>query len=82
MPNVLVTTDKTPAATVELITDLLVKASTHLKMKHQATAAIPSDPLRAKAILEEIGVPIHQGTIDWLNRHNSKQTEGGASDAD
>ncbi len=82
LPNVLVTTDKTPAATVELITDLLVKASTHLKMKHQATAAIPSDPLKAKAILEEIGVPIHQGTIDWLNRHKTGQAEEGASDAD
>ncbi|MDD3148541.1 MAG: TAXI family TRAP transporter solute-binding subunit, partial [Candidatus Riflebacteria bacterium] len=43
LPNVLVTTEKTPAATVELITDLLVKASSHLKMKHQAIAAIPAD---------------------------------------
>ena len=65
-----------------LITDLLVKASTHLKMKHQATAAIPSDPAKAKAILAEIGVPIHQGSIDWLNRHTTTQTEEGASDAD
>ncbi len=69
LPNVLVTTDKTPAATVELITDLLVKASSHLKMKHQAIAAVPSDAARALAILEETGVPIHQGTQDWLKKN-------------
>ncbi|HNX74543.1 MAG TPA: TAXI family TRAP transporter solute-binding subunit [Candidatus Rifleibacterium sp.] len=69
LPNVLITTDKTPAATIELLTDLLVKASSHLRMKHQAIAAIPADPARGLAILKETGVPIHQGTLDWLAKN-------------
>ncbi len=69
LPNVLVTTEKTPAATVELLTDLLVKASSHLRMKHQAISAIPADPARGLAILQETGVPIHQGTLDWLKKN-------------
>ncbi len=69
LPNVLVTTDKTPAETVELITDILARASTHLKMKHQVIAAIPNSPEKALAILEETGVPLHDGVRNWLAKH-------------
>lgn len=69
LPNMLVATSDAPAATVELIVDLLVSGATHLKMRHQAISGIPSDAARGLAIMEETGVPIHQGTRDWLSRN-------------
>lgn len=70
LPNVLVTTEKTSAETVELIIDILVRASTHLKMKHQVISAIPSSPQKALAILQETGVPLHEGVRNWLEKHS------------
>ncbi len=45
LPNMLVCSADTSEQLVETIVDLLVKASVHLKLRHQAIGDIPADPL-------------------------------------
>ncbi len=68
LPNMLVATEEAPDQLIELIVELMVKASVHLKVRHQAIADVPSDPALAMSIMKEVGVPIHQGTLNYLSK--------------
>jgi TRAP transporter TAXI family solute receptor len=69
IPNVLIAHEKTSSATIKLVCDLLSRSSMALKIRHQAFADVPADAAGARKILEEIGVPLHQGTLDWFEAH-------------
>lgn len=76
LPNMLVARADTSEEAVELIIDSIVKGSSHLRLHHQAIGNIPVDPIQARRIMQEVGVPIHPGTLKWLknaqtNRHAS-----------
>lgn len=76
LANVLVAREDAPEQLIEKVAELLVKASIHLKMRHQALADIPTDPGVAKQIMSEVGIPLHQGTINYLqNKLIAKDVE-------
>lgn len=70
IPNMLVATSKTSSATIELICELISKSASTLNIRHQAFAQVPSDAKLALSVMRETGVPIHPGTLAWLNRQN------------
>lgn len=69
LPNVLVAGEDVPEQLIELIAELMVKASVNLKVRHQAIADIPSDAALAMSIMKEVGVPMHQGTLNYLKKN-------------
>ncbi|GAB4272004.1 MAG: TAXI family TRAP transporter solute-binding subunit [Candidatus Rifleibacteriota bacterium] len=72
IPNVLVANEDVSSATIELITDLMSRSARSLKIRHQAFADIPASPQEARKFMDGIGVPIHQGTLNWLAREQMK----------
>jgi TRAP transporter TAXI family solute receptor len=68
IPNVLVTTSDAGEETIEIIAELLSFASSALRIRHEALAEIPSDPWMAQQILAEIKVPVHPGTLNYINK--------------
>ncbi len=71
IPNVLIAHEKTSSATIRLVCDLLSRSAMALKIRHQAFADVPADDAQARKILEEIGVPLHQGTLNWFDAHKA-----------
>jgi len=77
LPNMLVTNAEVDPALIEKIVELLTGGLTHLRMKHQALADIPVDSDAAMAMMKDAGVPVHQGTLDYISR--KKQPVDGGS---
>ncbi len=68
LPNMLVASADTSDEAVELVVDNMVKGAAHLKLHHQAIGNIPVDPELALRIMQEVGVPIHPGTLRWYEK--------------
>ena len=66
--NALWTRSDVSTRTVELFVKLMIKGLPNLQMQHKATADIPDDPVKALAIMQRIGVPIHKGTLNYINQ--------------
>jgi TRAP transporter TAXI family solute receptor len=73
IPNVLVARSDLATSTATLITDLLSRSSISLKIRHQAFADVPSSAEQAFKILQNIQVPIHQGTKNWFDKQLKSQ---------
>ena len=69
LPNMLVASVETSDEAVGLILESIVKGSSHLKLHHQAIGNVPVDPETAMNIMQEAGVPIHPGTLIWLEKN-------------
>jgi len=78
LPNMLVANAETSEEAVGLVVENLVRGAAHLKHHHQAIGNIPVDPELALRIMQEVGVPIHPGTLAWLDKNT--QTRHAASE--
>lgn len=81
LPNVLVATSDTTPEFIEFITDNLVTGFARLKGRFKAFETVPSDPDEVLKILNESGVPIHEGTKRWFEKHKSNAIENEAGEA-
>ncbi len=68
IPNVLVTTAEASDDVIERITEMLCRASQSLRIRHQAFADVPGNFAQARAVLDEIAVPVHPGALRWLEK--------------
>ncbi|OQB50579.1 MAG: hypothetical protein BWY02_00406 [bacterium ADurb.Bin157] len=66
IPNVLVASADTPAETVNMLTSLLVKGSMRMKLRYSTLETLPVDIADGERILKELEIPLHEGTIDFL----------------
>ncbi|NLF98342.1 MAG: TAXI family TRAP transporter solute-binding subunit [Candidatus Riflebacteria bacterium] len=69
LPNMLVASVETSDEAVGLIIDSIAKGASHLRLHHQAIGNIPVDPEVALKIMQEAGVPIHPGTLAWIEKN-------------
>lgn len=79
LPNVLVTTSDISANQVEFVTEMIVKGCPRLKNSFKAFETVPSEKEAILNILSEMGVPLHEGTRNWLKR-NSESSDIDRSD--
>jgi TRAP-type uncharacterized transport system substrate-binding protein len=68
LPNVLVTTSDVSAKQVEFVTEMIIKGCPRLKNSFKAFETVPSDKEAILKILSETGVPLHEGTRNWLGK--------------
>ena len=69
LPNMLIASADTSDEAIEVVIENLIKGAGHLKMHHQAIGNIPVDPEFAQSIMQEVGVPVHSGTLNWIRKN-------------
>lgn len=71
IPNVLVASADTPADTINILASLLVNGSMRMKQRYSTLETLPVEVSEGEKILKDLGVPLHEGTIEFLelSRH-------------
>ena len=83
LPNMLIASVDTSEEAVGLVIDSMLKGAAHLKLHHQAFGNIPVDPALALSIMQEVGVAVHPGTLNWIAKNSAaKQASSQGAVAD
>jgi TRAP transporter TAXI family solute receptor len=68
IPNGLFVKASLATETVEFFIDQLVSGAPPLEIKHKAFGNIPLKPQKAFELMQKIGIPLHEGTKNYLRR--------------
>lgn len=83
LPNMLIASADTSDEAVEVVIDSMLKGAAHLKLHHQAFGNIPVDPELALRIMQEVGIAVHPGTLNWIAKNSAeKQASNGGTAVD
>ena len=75
LPNVLITTSETSTELVEFVTRMLMDGCPKLSGRFKTFETVPSDREAIVKILGETGVPLHEGTRQWLQKNDDISKE-------
>ena len=71
----LITTSETSPELVEFVTQMLVDGCPKLSGRFKTFETVPSDREAIVKMLAETGVPLHEGTRQWLQKSNDMSNE-------
>ena len=76
LPNVLLTTSDSSPELVEFVTKMIVDGCPKLSGRFKTFETVPSDREAIVKILGETGIPLHEGTRQWLQKTAQMPDEG------
>lgn len=79
LPNLLITTSEISPQLVEYVTEMLVDGCPRLKGRYKALETVPTDKVSVARVVEETGIPLHDGTKNWLKKKSNQEAEKGGS---